>query len=73
MIGHDFVTDTATLLATFAGALIQVAIGVGFSVVAGPMLVFTSGAKAAVPTLLALNVVVSCIGMSGFRVENGGR
>ena len=63
--------DTVTLLATFVGALIQVAVGVGFSVVVGPVLVLGSGAKAAVPTLLALNVVVSIIGMYGFRLEDG--
>ena len=60
-------TDYLILGATLAGALIQVAVGVGFSIVCGPLLVFALGAKAAVPVLLTLNLVVSLIGLWGFR------
>ena len=63
--------ETPILLATFAGAATQVAVGIGFSVVAGPMLATVLGAKAAVPVLLLLNLVVSCIGLAGYRREAG--
>ena len=64
-------TESLILVATLAGALIQVAVGVGFSIVCGPLLVFAAGAKAAVPVLLTLNLVVSLIGLWGFRRETG--
>ena len=64
-------TEYLILAATLAGALIQVAVGVGFSIVCGPLLVFALGAKAAVPVLLTLNLVVSLIGLWGFRRETG--
>ena len=70
--GRDPKMETAIVLATFIGAVVQVAIGIGFSVVAGPVLVIASGARAAVPTLLALNIVVSLVGIYGFRLKTGG-
>ena len=56
----------------FAGALVQVAIGIGFSVIAGPLLVVGLGAKTAAPVLLLMNFVVSGIGILGLRNIAGG-
>ena len=64
-------SESLILVVTLAGALFQVAVGVGFSIVCGPMLVFAFGAKAAVPVMLTLNFVVSLIGLWGFRRETG--
>jgi len=53
------------LIATFLGGLLQVGIGIGFSVIVGPLLFLTIGAARAVPLLLLLNVVVSLIATPG--------
>lgn len=57
--------DVLILSATLVAAAVQVAVGIGFSVVAGPLLLITLGAKSAVPVLLALNLLVSCIALWG--------
>jgi uncharacterized membrane protein YfcA len=47
------------LLAIFLGAVLQVGIGVGFSIVAGPPMMVLLGTALAVPILLMLNTLVS--------------
>jgi uncharacterized membrane protein YfcA len=56
----------------FAGGLVQSAVGMGFSIITGPMLVLAIGAKAAVPVLLLLNFAVSAIAVTGFRRADAG-
>jgi uncharacterized membrane protein YfcA len=51
--------------ATMSGGLLQVGIGIGFSVLVGPLLFLTIGPASAVPLLLLLNVVVSLIATPG--------
>jgi uncharacterized protein len=62
------VIDFLIIGAAAAGALIQTAFGVGFSLVVAPLLMITIGAKAAVPILLVLNIVVSLVGVFGSRL-----
>jgi uncharacterized membrane protein YfcA len=47
------------------GAMLQVGIGIGFSIIVGPLLFLQIGTQAAVPLLLLLNVVVSVIAVPG--------
>lgn len=60
------------LVVAFAGGLVQSGVGIGFSIVVGPMLVLVLGAKAAVPLLLLLNLVVSVVAVVGFRRADAG-
>jgi len=53
------------LTATALGGLLQVSIGIGFSVIVGPLLFLSIGTESAVPLLLLLNVVVSIIAVPG--------
>ncbi len=58
--------DMILLLATISiGALLQVGIGIGFSIVVGPLLFLQIGTESAVPILLLLNMVVSAIATPG--------
>jgi len=54
------------------GAGLQVGIGIGFSIVAGPLLFLGIGAENAVPLLLFLNMVVSAVATPG-SVQRGDR
>ena len=55
-------TDLLILLfAIFAGATLQVGVGVGFSIVVAPMMMVLLGTATAVPVLLMLNTLVSAI------------
>jgi uncharacterized membrane protein YfcA len=56
---------TLLLVAAGLGGLLQVAIGIGFSIIAGPLLFLMIGTESAVPLLLLLNVVVSAIAVPG--------
>ncbi len=56
---------TILLIATMLGGLLQVGIGIGFSVIVGPLLFLSIGAESAVPLLLLLNVVVSAVAAPG--------
>lgn len=47
------------------GALLQVGIGIGFSIVVGPLLFLQLGTGSAVPMLLLLNFVVSLVAVPG--------
>jgi len=47
------------------GAMLQVGIGIGFSIIVGPVMFLQIGTQAAVPLLLLLNVVVSVIAVPG--------
>ncbi|MBL4768577.1 MAG: hypothetical protein JKY94_12865 [Rhodobacteraceae bacterium] len=47
------------------GAMLQVGIGIGFSIIVGPLMFVQIGTQAAVPLLLLLNVVVSVIAVPG--------
>ncbi|TLP64441.1 hypothetical protein FEE96_11755 [Parasedimentitalea maritima] len=49
------------LLAIFLGAVLQVGVGIGFSIVAGPPMMVLLGTTVAVPVLLMLNTLVSAI------------
>lgn len=53
------------LVVIVIGALLQVGIGIGFSIVVGPLLFLQLGTEMAVPLLLMLNVVVSAIATPG--------
>jgi uncharacterized membrane protein YfcA len=53
------------LIVTLIGGLLQVGIGIGFSVIVGPLLFLSIGTQSAVPLLLLLNVVVSAIATPG--------
>jgi uncharacterized protein len=66
-IAEHRMTETSILILFVAGALVQCALGIGFSVVTGPALILALGAKAAVPVLLALNLLVSAFAL--FRVQ----
>lgn len=58
--------DMIILLATITlGALLQVGIGIGFSIVVGPLLFLQIGTESAVPILLLLNMVVSAVAVPG--------
>lgn len=61
------VDGTLLRIAAALGGLLQVGIGIGFSVsvIVGPLLFLTIGAHNAVPLLLLLNVVVSLIATPG--------
>jgi len=52
---------TLLLLAILLGAVLQVGVGVGFSIVAGPPMMVLLGTATAVPVLLMLNTLVSAI------------
>ncbi len=49
------------MLAVFLGAMLQVAIGIGFSILAGPPMMILLGTTTAVPALLLLNTIVSVV------------
>ncbi|MHA1158574.1 MAG: sulfite exporter TauE/SafE family protein [Alphaproteobacteria bacterium] len=59
--------DALAVALSFIGAGLQAAVGIGFSIVLGPLLIVTMGAKSAVPVLLALNLVVSSIAVFAAR------
>jgi len=62
LIGPPLPLDiTLLLLAIFLGALLQVGVGIGFSIVAGPPMMVLLGTSTAVPVLLMLNTLVSAI------------
>ena len=50
-----------------AGAALQIGLGVGFSMLAAPSVIAMLGVEAALGVLLGLNLLVSCIGMTGRR------
>ncbi|MEX0277767.1 MAG: TSUP family transporter [Ruegeria sp.] len=49
------------MLAVCLGAVLQVGIGIGFSIVAGPPMMILLGTATAVPALLLLNTIVSVV------------
>lgn len=49
------------LLAIFLGAVLQVGVGIGFSIIAGPPMMVLLGTSVAVPVLLMLNTLVSAL------------
>ncbi len=49
------------MLAICVGAMLQVGIGIGFSIVAGPPMMILLGTATAVPVLLLLNTIVSAV------------
>lgn len=54
---------TLLLLAIFIGAVLQVGVGIGFSIVAGPPMMVLLGTSVAVPVLLMLNTLVSAVAL----------
>jgi uncharacterized protein len=64
------VLETFFHLLVFAGALIQVAVGIGFSVIVAPAFIVAVGAKSAVPILLVMNLAVSIIALAGTRRDD---
>jgi uncharacterized protein len=64
------VTEAAILVLLGAGALIQCALGIGFSIVAGPAMLLVLGAKAAVPVLLTFNLLISAFALAHARRED---
>jgi uncharacterized membrane protein YfcA len=66
--------DMVLLLTTIAlGAILQVGIGIGFSIVVGPLLFLQLGTETAVPLLLLLNAVVSAVATPGSLGRSGHR
>jgi uncharacterized membrane protein YfcA len=65
-------SELLCLAVAFAGGLVQSGVGIGFSIVVGPVLVLALGAKAAVPLLLLLNLLVSVVAVIGFRRADAG-
>lgn len=58
--------DLILLIAAIGlGAMLQVGIGIGFSIIVGPLMFVQIGTVSAVPLLLLLNVVVSLIAVPG--------
>lgn len=58
--------DLILLIAAIGlGAMLQVGIGIGFSIIVGPLMFVQIGTHAAVPLLLLLNVVVSVVAVPG--------
>lgn len=54
--------DLAILMAAIGlGATLQVGVGIGFSIIAGPPMMILLGTSTAVPVLLLLNTVVSAV------------
>jgi len=53
------------LIAVVAGAAIQTGVGIGFSMIAGPVLMIALGPATAVPLLLLMNFVISGVAVSG--------
>lgn len=53
------------LIAIVIGAALQVGISIGFSIIAGPLLMLHLGTQSAVPMLLLLNIVVSVVAVPG--------
>ncbi|WP_170610334.1 TSUP family transporter [Ruegeria arenilitoris] len=49
------------VIAVFLGAMLQVGVGIGFSIVAGPSMMILLGTATAVPALLLLNTIVSAV------------
>lgn len=52
---------TILMIAICLGATLQVGIGIGFSIVAGPPMMILLGTATAVPALLLLNTIVSAV------------
>lgn len=52
---------TLILIAILMGAVLQVGVGIGFSIVAGPPMMVLLGTATAVPVLLLLNTIVSAV------------
>ncbi|WP_171208159.1 MULTISPECIES: hypothetical protein [unclassified Ruegeria] len=52
---------TLLILAICLGAVVQVGIGIGFSILAGPPMMILLGTSTAVPVLLLLNTLVSAV------------
>jgi uncharacterized protein len=59
--------DLLIICAAAAGAAAQTGLGVGFSLLVAPPLMMSLGAKEAVPVLLALNIIVSLVGLFGVK------
>lgn len=53
------------LIAILLGSILQVGIGIGFSIIAGPLLLLQLGTEVGVPLLLLLNVTVSAVASPG--------
>jgi uncharacterized membrane protein YfcA len=53
------------IIAVALGAILQVGIGIGFSIIAGPLLMLQLGTQTAVPLLLLMNVIVSVVATPG--------
>ncbi|MCP5074854.1 MAG: hypothetical protein GY947_16385 [Rhodobacteraceae bacterium] len=49
------------MLAALIGAVLQVGVGIGFSIVAGPPMMLALGTETAIPLLLLLNTIVSAV------------
>ena len=56
----DFYLDLI-IVAILLGAILQVGIGIGFSIIAGPPAMIFLGTSVAVPILLLLNTIVSFV------------
>ncbi|MEM9232194.1 MAG: TSUP family transporter, partial [Pseudomonadota bacterium] len=57
-------------LAISLGAILQVGVGIGFSIIAGPPMMILLGTSTAVPILLLLNTVVSVVATDRYVLKN---
>ena len=58
------------LIAICLGAMLQVGVGIGFSIIAGPPMMILLGTSTAVPILLLLNTFVSVVATDRHVVKN---
>lgn len=58
------------MLAISLGAILQVGVGIGFIIIAGPPMMILLGTSTAVPILLLLNTVVSAVATDRYVLKN---
>jgi len=61
---------TLLTIAVALGAILQVGVGIGFSIVAGPPMMVLLGTPVAVPVLLLLNTIVSAVATEWQTVQS---
>ncbi|WP_282153323.1 TSUP family transporter [Ruegeria atlantica] len=65
-----FVDLSILMIAICLGAMLQVGVGIGFSIIAGPPMMILLGTSTAVPVLLLLNTFVSVVATDRHVLKN---
>ncbi len=65
-----FVDLSILMIAIYLGAMLQVGVGIGFSIIAGPPMMILLGTSTAVPVLLLLNTFVSVVATDRHVLKN---